>query len=372
MDRHVAAIIPAAGFSERMGNFKPLLPLGGITILERCVKLFRESGIGDVRVVVGHRDEEVKPLLSKLYVAVVENPRYREGMFSSLKAGLATIDSDVDSFFVLPVDIPLVRHSTIRRLMDARREKGCDIAYPVFMGERGHPPLITRGLARDIVQWQGGGGLKQALVRWESNSLEVCVADGNILLDMDTAEEYEKMRERVDHLDVPTFEECGELMEKVFCVDDEVIRHGRTVAKVAGTIAKGLNRMGYNLDINLIEASCLLHDIAKGDPDHARVGARLLIEEGFTAVAAPIAAHMEMEFTEGEPIGAAQILYLVDKMVSGDQVVGLEERFRFKRERYQHDPEILARIDGRFKVAQEIKKRIENSFGSTLDELLKS
>ena len=55
MAGRVAAIILAAGFSGRMVEFKPLLSLGGITVMERCVTLFREAGIDDVRVVTGHR-----------------------------------------------------------------------------------------------------------------------------------------------------------------------------------------------------------------------------------------------------------------------------------------------------------------------------
>ena len=51
MAGNVVAIVLAAGFSERMGEFKPLLPLGGVTVLERCVALFRNAGIDDVRVV---------------------------------------------------------------------------------------------------------------------------------------------------------------------------------------------------------------------------------------------------------------------------------------------------------------------------------
>jgi CTP:molybdopterin cytidylyltransferase MocA len=367
---HVAAIILAAGLSERMGEFKPLLPLGGMTVLERCAGLFRESGIEVIRVVIGHRGEELRPLLAGLGALPVENHRFREGMFSSVVAGLAAIDSDVDSFFVLPVDIPLVRAATIRRLLNARRAKGWDVAYPVFRGERGHPPLIAGGCAEEIVNWQGDGGLKRALGKWEASSLDVTVADSNILLDMDTAEDYRKMQEKAGRFDVPIREECQELLEKVFSVNNDIISHGRAVARVAVKIAEGLNRAGFDQDIPLVEASSLLHDIAKGKQDHARIGARLLTEEGFGAVAGPIAGHMDMEFHDGDTIGAEQILYLADKLVSGDRMVSLEERFAFKLESYRHEPEILDRINGRLKVAREIKKRIESGLGRPLEEVL--
>ena len=53
-DKKVSAIILAAGFSRRMGALKPILKLGDKTILERAIRLFRDLGIEDVIVVVGH------------------------------------------------------------------------------------------------------------------------------------------------------------------------------------------------------------------------------------------------------------------------------------------------------------------------------
>ena len=55
MTTGISAIILAAGFSSRMGELKGLLSLGGRTLLEHCVALFRDCGIEDVVVVTGHR-----------------------------------------------------------------------------------------------------------------------------------------------------------------------------------------------------------------------------------------------------------------------------------------------------------------------------
>lgn len=61
----ISGLILAAGFSSRMGRFKPLLPLGGSTATERAVKSLRDGGIEDVRVVVGWRTEELVPVLDQ-------------------------------------------------------------------------------------------------------------------------------------------------------------------------------------------------------------------------------------------------------------------------------------------------------------------
>jgi len=317
MAGNVAAIILAAGFSERMGELKPLLPLGGITILERTVTLFQGAGIGDVRVVTGHRGSELEPLLARLGARAVANPRYREGMFSSVAAGVSTLGREVDAFFVLPVDVPLVRAATIRRLLQFYWQEEGKVIYPRFLGKRGHPPLIPGRHAREIVAWQGEGGLKAALAQWESAALDVDVADGNVLLDMDTPGDYKLLREKVERMEIPTPDECRALMENVLCVPEQIIRHGRGVALVATRLGDELNHAGCCLDIHLLKGAALLHDLAKGEPDHGRAGARILCELGFGAVAEPVATHMDISVNEGEAISAGEVLYLADKLVQG-------------------------------------------------------
>ena len=122
-------------------------------------------------------------------------------MFSSVTAGVATLGSEVDSFFVLPVDVPLVRPATIRRLLRFYWQEQGEVFYPRFLGKRGHPPLISSRHAREIAGWQGEGGLKAALAQWEPAALDVDVADENILLDMDTPEDYRLLREKVERID---------------------------------------------------------------------------------------------------------------------------------------------------------------------------
>jgi CTP:molybdopterin cytidylyltransferase MocA/HD superfamily phosphohydrolase YqeK len=370
MTGNVAAIILAAGLSERMGEFKPLLPLGGVTIMERVVTLFQSAGIENIRVVIGHRGAELEPLLEQLGACAVANPRYREGMFSSVVAGVATIDAEVDYFLVLPVDVPLVRVATLRRLLELCRQEHADIIYPRFMGERGHPPLIAGSHAREIAAWQGEGGLKAALGQWESAALDVDVADENILLDMDTPGDYKLLREKVERMEIPTPEECRALMENVLCVSEQIVRHGRTVAQVATSLGLELNRAGCCLDIPLLEAAALLHDLAKGEPDHARAGARILRDLGFGAIAEPVATHIDITLNEEKTIGVGELLYLADKLVQGERMLPLEERFRNKMERCAGDPAVQSIINGRLQSALEIRKRVGTRLGRTVEEVL--
>ena len=86
-DGPVAAIVLAAGFSERMGRFKPLLPLGAWRTIERVATMFLAAGIRDIIVVTGHRAAEISQAMAPLSVRCVENPDYPDGMFTSVTAG---------------------------------------------------------------------------------------------------------------------------------------------------------------------------------------------------------------------------------------------------------------------------------------------
>jgi CTP:molybdopterin cytidylyltransferase MocA len=115
----IAALILSGGFSSRMPDFKPLLPVGETSALRRAIELFQKCGLSEILVVTGHRAADLGCELSQTRARAVFNPRYAEGMFSSVTAGVGALDADCKAFFILPVDVPLVRPSTIQALLAA-------------------------------------------------------------------------------------------------------------------------------------------------------------------------------------------------------------------------------------------------------------
>ncbi len=189
----IVAIILAAGFSSRMSAFKPLLKFGPSTVLEHVVSIFRDSGIDDIRVVVGYRADDLIPVAKRMGIRWIKNMNYQEGMLSSIKAGVSTIDNEFDGFFVMPVDIPLVETSTITEVINAFKNSHKLIFYPDFRGKRGHPSLISVQYRDEILSWDEAGGLKSFLSRKEDMALNVSVEDKRILMDMDTQVDYQSL-----------------------------------------------------------------------------------------------------------------------------------------------------------------------------------
>ncbi len=187
----LSAVILCAGRSSRMGTLKPLLPLGGETVVERAIGLFRRAGIADVTVVLGHRAEEIVPLVERHGVHPAVNDRYDDGMFSSVQIGVTRISRNQRAFFLLPVDIPLVKPETLTALITTFRGGAIDICRPTFRNRHGHPPLISSALIPSILDYAEPGGLRSFLSRCQTRTADVAVEDPGILLDLDTYGDYE-------------------------------------------------------------------------------------------------------------------------------------------------------------------------------------
>ena len=189
----LAAIIPAAGSSSRMGQFKPLLQVDGQSLIQRAISVFRQNRIDDIIVVVGHRAADLEAALARDEVRIARNEAYMRGMFSSVKIGMRQLPDHCEAFFVLPVDIAFVRSATIGPLIEAFRDQPGRICHPCVSNRRGPPPLIPACLAEAIAGHDGKGGLRRALKRWTDLAVDVPVTDRHILLDLDAPADLLKL-----------------------------------------------------------------------------------------------------------------------------------------------------------------------------------
>ncbi len=364
----LSSIVLAAGFSSRMGQFKQLLRIGSMTVTEHAVNAFFSAGIKDVKLVTGYKSSELTDFLKHLDVTWVNNPLYKQGMFTSIQAGVRSLKV-CDAFFILPVDIPLIKHQTIEHLIKAFTKAEDNIVYPVFQGKRGHPPLISYKFAQDILNYDGTGGLKRLLEQFEHNAFEIPVADQGILLDCDSPEDYKYLLKRFENREIPSVAECEELLTKVYPVEKQILLHCRRVAELAFFLGKKLKKT--EKELGLITAAGLLHDIARKEPRHAEAGAALLDKLGYHKVAQVIISHMDIKPDDNDSdINAAQILYIADKYIDGSVVVDPEERFNKKMDKMQ-DTEIKEAIQIRLDNALRIRDRIEKAAGKSFESILK-
>lgn len=193
----IGALILAAGLSRRMGTFKPLLPLGEVTVIEQTVLSVLSGGAESAVVVTGHRADEVEALLRRRFgdrVRFIRNPDFSTtDMLCSVRLGAAILP-DCEAFFLLPGDMPAVSPETFRALLDARRRQGGLLVFPTSSGRRTHPPLVDAALIPEILSFRGGDGLRGLWRAHEGDSVFVPVPDPGVTLDLDTPEDYERCK----------------------------------------------------------------------------------------------------------------------------------------------------------------------------------
>ena len=116
-----------------------------------------------------------------------------------------------------------------------------------------------------------------------------------------------------------------EALWKKYATPVPVRAHCQAVAKRAGELAV---QSGLPVDWELLNAACLLHDLVRDWPDHARACGERMVQEGWPELGDLIVVHHDLPQGAGTE---ASLLYLADKLVQGDRPVTLEERFEAKR-----------------------------------------
>lgn len=171
----------------------------------------------------------------------------------------------------------------------------------------------------------------------------------------------------------PDRQECERILSE-YGTPEHVKRHCRAVAETAYCVAEALNKKGFNLDVDLILAAGLLHDVARVEEAHWDVGAELLDKLGYGAEAEIVKVHMTYSpFSDIKYVTETDMVCLGDRVVLEDEYVGLDKRIDYvinkakARGHAEAEPIILKKKEQtRFFISQ-----IEDVIGTKLDELMK-
>lgn len=188
--RQVAVIVLAAGASSRFGAPKQGAEVAGMTLAERALRTALDSNTGAVVLVTGAHAETTLGALARLAeaerhrVRIVHNDAWATGQASSVRAGIAALDTETDAAIIMPVDQPYLSAEVLDDLVGAWAN-GAAIVAPACDGEvRGAPALFDRGFFGELLALEGDTGGRVLLKQYKERVHTIAVSSAQ-LLDID-------------------------------------------------------------------------------------------------------------------------------------------------------------------------------------------
>ncbi len=189
----VAGVVLAAGQATRFGATKQVLPWQETTLVAHSAQTALDAGLDPVVVVLGHEAEKVTEALAGLPVRLVHNPEFKMGQSTSIRKSLESLPLRTGAAVFFLADHPFADAGIVRTIVQAHRETLAPACVPVFEGQRGNPALFDKALFGELRALSGDTGGRGLLEKYRDRIVEV-PAGRDILMDIDTTEDYERLR----------------------------------------------------------------------------------------------------------------------------------------------------------------------------------
>lgn len=196
-----AGIILAGGEARRwreQGGARPkqLFRVEGKPLVRRAAELALLAGLSQVIVVTGAHAGDIRRAVEDLPVTLVHNPDWKEGMSTSMKAGLHALPGETQAAVFFLADQPFIPLALVRGLLEIHARQRALLAAPTVRGKRKNPVLFDRALFPELLKITGdeggrslfrpGSPYEPAWLEWD---------DERAFVDIDTIEDSEKIRE---------------------------------------------------------------------------------------------------------------------------------------------------------------------------------
>ncbi|HSP70073.1 MAG TPA: nucleotidyltransferase family protein [Bryobacteraceae bacterium] len=186
-------VVLAAGSSSRMGSPKQLLDYGGKPLLRHAVETALASMCRNVMVVLGARAPELRPALEGLAVTILENPRWEEGMGTSIQTGVARAQAEgLDGVILALADQPLVTPEILDRLARTHLDSGQPIVAAQYAGTVGVPVFFSREFFPNLLALKPGQGCKGVILSHSGQAIHLDCPEAE--MDVDTPQDYDRVQ----------------------------------------------------------------------------------------------------------------------------------------------------------------------------------
>ncbi|MCM4163181.1 MULTISPECIES: nucleotidyltransferase family protein [unclassified Arenibacter] len=192
---NIAIMIMAAGMSSRMKAIKQLLPWEDSTLIGNALKNAQSSKATKVLTVLGANGQLIEKESDFSSTETVLNPNWRMGLGNSIAYGAKHLlgqDQDYDGILVMLADQPLIDNLYLNMLIDNFSSSKHSIVATKYADRVGVPAIFGKIHFKALMELNSDYGAREIIKTHQNDVLEVS-ADGKAL-DIDTKEEYEKMK----------------------------------------------------------------------------------------------------------------------------------------------------------------------------------
>ena len=196
----ISAILLAAGQSSRMnGENKLSKEIDGIPLIKYAIKNILGSSVDELIIVLGYERKVIESLIDiNKKTKVIFNKNFKDGIASSIKAGIGKISKKSDAFFICLGDMPNVNQNIYNKLIKTRSkynkklkiEHKKEIIIPTNQGQKGNPVLFSKFMKDKFKNIEGDFGAKKIIELYEQKVLNVPIDNDGINLDFDTKEDF--------------------------------------------------------------------------------------------------------------------------------------------------------------------------------------
>jgi molybdenum cofactor cytidylyltransferase len=180
-------VVLAAGASTRFGSPKQLVRVAGRPLLHTAVTRAAEVTGNALIVVLGSGAAELAPLLKHSPGVIVINHEWREGLASSIRAGIARLPPTCAGALLLLADQAAVSADDLKRLAGTWRKQPQYIVAARYGGHTGVPAIFPRSAFRELAELRGDSGARALLRRNASRVVRVAMPSAAV--DVDTPED---------------------------------------------------------------------------------------------------------------------------------------------------------------------------------------